>query len=335
MVSAAGSGPAVPGPRVLFMGGTGIISSAAVALAVAQGFTVTVLNRAASSVRQVPAGVELLVADARDTAAVAAVLGNRTFDVVADFITYLPEQARAAVEMFGGRTGHYLFISTASAYQKPPARLPVTESTPLRNPFWQYSRDKIACEDVFTAAYRDHGFPVTTVRPSSTYDHTKLPLLFGWTDVHRMRQGLPVVVHGDGTSPWTLTHAADFAVGFVGLFGLPVAGEAFTITSDDVLLWDAVYRSVAAAAGAPEPRLVHVASESIAALAPELGPGLLGDKSHPAIFDNTRIKSLVPDFATRIRFPDAVRATLAWHDAHPEACVVNPAYMALADQLAG
>ncbi|WP_370739470.1 NAD-dependent epimerase/dehydratase family protein [Arthrobacter glacialis] len=334
MVTLAG-GPAVPGPRVLFMGGTGIISSHAVALAVAQGFTVTVLNRAASSVRPVPAGVELLVADARDTAAVAAALGTRTFDVVADFITYLPEQARAAVEMFRGRTGQYLFISTASAYQKPPARLPITESTPLRNSYWQYSRDKIACEDVFTAAYREDGFPVTMVRPSSTYDHTRLPLLFGWTDVHRMREGLPVVVHGDGTTPWTLTHAADFAVGFVGLFGLPVAGEAFTITSDDVLLWDAVYRSVAAAAGAPEPQLVHVASDRIAGLAPELGPGLLGDKSHPAIFDNARIKSLVPSFTTRTRFADAVRATLAWHDAHPEARVVSQEFMALSDRLAG
>lgn len=323
-----------PARRILFIGGTGIISSASVARAVALGHNVTILNRSVSDVRAVPAGVELLVADIRDSAAVAAALGARNFDVVADFVTFTPEHARAAVELFRGRTGQYLFISTASAYQKPPARLPITESTPLRNPFWQYSRDKIACEDIFTAAYREDGFPVTIVRPSSTYDRTRLPLLFGWSDVHRMRAGLPVVVHGDGTSLWTLTHTNDFAVGFVGLFGLPVAGESFTITSDDVLPWDAVYRSVAAAAGVPDPLLVHVSSDRIAALAPEFGPGLLGDKAHSVIFDNSRVKSLVPAFGTTIRFTDAAHEILAWHVDHPEARVVNPEYMALSDRLA-
>lgn len=322
------------GPRVLFIGGTGIISTASVTRAVALGYTVTILNRAASRARSVPAGVEVVVADIRDAAAVATALGARTFDVVADFVTFLPEHARAAVELFRGRTGQYLFISSASAYQKPPARLPITESTPLRNPFWQYSRDKIACEDVFTAAYREDGFPVTVVRPSSTYDHTRLPLLFGWTDVHRMQEGLPVIVHGDGTSLWTLTHTDDFAVGFVGLFGLPVAGEAFTITSDDVLPWDAVYRSVAAAAGVTDPVLVHVASDRIAAAAPDLGPGLLGDKAHSVIFDNSRIKALVPTFGTRVRFSDAASAILTWHLDHPEERVVNKEHMALSDRLA-
>ncbi|MDD0858883.1 NAD-dependent epimerase/dehydratase family protein [Arthrobacter alpinus] len=320
--------------RVLFIGGTGTISAAAVARAATLGYTVTVLNRAASSVRQVPSGVEHLVADVRDPAAVAAALGTRSFDVVADFLTFTPKHAYAAVELFRGRTGQYLFISSASAYQKPPARLPITESTPLRNPFWQYSRDKIACEDIFTQAFRQDGFPVTIVRPSHTYDHTGLPLLFGWTDVHRMRAGLPVVVHGDGTSLWTLTHTNDFAVGFVGLFGLPIAGEAFTITSDDVLPWDAVYRSVAAAAGVPDPVLVHVASEKIAAIAPNVGPGLLGDKAHSVIFDNSRVKSLVPAFGTTIHFADAAHAILAWHVAHPQARVVNAEYMALSDRLA-
>ncbi|WP_245934425.1 NAD-dependent epimerase/dehydratase family protein [Arthrobacter psychrolactophilus] len=321
-------------PRVLFIGGTGIISTASVARAVALGYTVTVLNRDRSRTRSVPAGVEIIVADIRDAAAVAAALGPRTFDIVADFVTFLPEQARAAVKLFQGRTAQYIFISSASAYQKPPARLPITESTPLRNPFWRYSRDKIACEEVFMAAYRDDGFPVTVVRPSSTYDNTRLPLLFGWTDVHRMREGLPVIVHGDGTSLWTLTHTDDFAVGLVGLFGLSVAGEAFTITSDDVLPWDAVYRSVAAAAGVSDPVLVHVASDRIAAAAPDLGPGLLGDKAHSVIFDNAKIKSLVPAFGTRVRFCDAAGAILAWHLAHPEACVVNKEDMALSDRLA-
>lgn len=333
VLSGSGALP-VSGPRVLFIGGTGVISAASVARAAALGYTVTVLNRAASTVRPVPPGVEVLVADIRDSASVAAVLGTRSFDVVADFVSFVPEQARAAVEFFRGRCGQYLFISSASAYQKPPARLPITESTPLRNPFWQYSRDKIACEDVFTTAYREDGFPVTIVRPSHTYDHTKLPLLFGWTDVHRMRAGLPVVVHGDGTSLWTLTHTADFAVGFVGLFGLPVAGEAFTITSDDVLAWDAVYRTIAAAAGVTDPLLVHVSSDKIAAAAPDLGPGLLGDKAHSVIFDNSKIKSLVPSFETRIRFTAGARAIMAWHIDHAESRMVNPAYMELSDRLA-
>lgn len=323
-----------PARRVLFIGGTGTISTAAVARAVTLGFTVTVLNRATSSVRAVPAGVELLVADVRNRVAVAAALGERTFDVVADFLTFTPEHARAAVELFRGRTEQYLFISSASAYQKPPARLPITESTPLRNPYWQYSRDKIACEEIFMTAYREHGFPVTIVRPSHTYDRTGLPLLFGWTDVHRMRAGLPVVVHGDGTSLWTLTHTNDFAVGFVGLFALPLAGEAFTITSDDVLPWDAVYRSVARAAGVSDPVLVHVTSEKIASMAPAFGPGLLGDKAHSVIFDNSRVKSMVPAFGTTIRFADAAHEILAWHIDHPEYRVVDAAHMALSDRLA-
>jgi len=327
---------ALPGLRVLFVGGTGVISAAAVARAVALGFNVTVLNRGVGSERPVPAGVEQLVADVRDPAAVSAVLGRRRFDVVADFVTFVPEQARAAVELFARRCGQYIFISSASAYQKPPLSLPITESTPLRNPFWQYSRDKIACEDVFVAAYRSQGFPVTVVRPSHTYDATRLPLLFGWTDVHRMRAGLPVVVHGDGTSLWTLTHADDFAVAFTGLLGLAAAvGESFTITSDEVLPWDAVYRAVAAAADVDDPVLVHIASDTIAAAAPEVGPGLLGDKSHSVIFDNAKIKRYVPGFAARIPYAAGARQIMAWHVDHPEARVVDAGHMALSDRLAG
>ncbi|WP_125609740.1 NAD-dependent epimerase/dehydratase family protein [Specibacter cremeus] len=331
---------AAPALRVLVLGGTGVISSAVVARAVAVGHRVTVLNRGTDTRRPLPGsvdgpGVDRLVADVADPAAVRAALSSRTFDVVADFLCFTAEAARAAVELFAARTGHYLFVSSASAYQKPPARLPVTESTPLRNPFWQYSRDKIACEDVFTAAYRNTGFPVTIVRPSHTYDRTGLPLLGGWTDVHRMRAGLPVLVHGDGTSLWTLTHAADFAVGFAGLLGRPEAiGDSFTITSDEVLPWDAIYRAVGAAAGVPEPRLVHVASETIAANAPALGPGLLGDRAHSVVFDNGKIKALVPDFRARIPFSAGARAIMAWHIDHPEARVVDPAFMDLSDRLA-
>lgn len=324
----------IPGLRVLFIGGSGVISAASVNLAHSRGHTVTVLNRGASKRRALSAGVELLQADLQDPDSVDAALAGRNFDVVADFMTFTADQAQAAIARFKDRCGQYIFISSASAYQKPPAQLPITESTPLANPFWQYSRDKIACEDVFIAAYRENGFPVTIVRPSHTYDATSLPLTFGWTDVHRMRAGLPVVVHGDGTSLWTLTHTQDFAVGFVGLLARSAAiGNAYTITSDEVLPWDAVYRAVAAAAGVNNPELVHVTSDSIAALAPDLGPGLLGDKAHSVIFDNSKIKALVPEFAAKIPFSLGARQILAWHVDNPDARVVNPHYMELSDAL--
>ncbi|MCC3291397.1 NAD-dependent epimerase/dehydratase family protein [Arthrobacter sp. zg-Y1110] len=321
---------------LLFIGGTGVISAAAVAHASSLGHRVTVLNRGVSALRPVPAGVEVLAADVRDTGAVRDALGSRTFDAVADFLSFTAEHVAAAVELYRGRTGQYVFISSASAYQKPPARLPVRESTPLRNPFWQYSRDKIAGEDILVQAYRSEGFPGTVVRPSHTYDATMVPMSGHWTDIHRMRSGLPVVVHGDGTSLWTLTHSRDFAKAFVGLLGRPTAvGESYTITSDEFLPWDAVYRSLAAAAGVPDPLLVHVASETIAALDPKRGPGLLGDKSHSVIFDNSKIKSLVPDYRAVIPFSEGAREIIQWHDAHPREQVLDAGWMEVSDCLAG
>ena len=320
---------------ILLIGGTGVISSAVAGHAVELGHRVTLLNRGASAVRPVPDGAEVLHADIRDAAAASAALQGREFDAVADFISYVPEQLAASMQLFRGRTGQYVFISSASAYQKPPARLPILESTPLRNPFWQYSRDKIACEDLLTAAYREEGFPGTVVRPSHTYDRTMIPLTGGWTDLHRMRAGLPVLVHGDGTSLWTLTHSRDFARAFTGLLGHPAAvGDAYTITSDEFLPWDEVYRILAAAAGVPEPALVHVASETIAAHDPGRGPGLLGDKSHSVIFDNSKIKSLVPGFQARIPFVQGAAEILSWYDAHPAEQKIDQGFMALSDQLA-
>jgi nucleoside-diphosphate-sugar epimerase len=229
-----------------------------------------------------------------------------------------------------------VFISSASAYQKPPARLPILESTPLRNPFWQYSRDKIACEDLLMRAYRDDGFPVTVVRPSHTYDRTKIALLGGWTDIHRMREGLPVLVHGDGTSLWTLTHSRDFAKAFAGLLDRPQAvGESYTITSDEFLPWDQVYRLFARAAGVAEPELVHVASETIAAHDSERGPWLLGDRAHSVVFDNSKVKSLVPSFQASIPFADGAREIVRWHDTHPELQQVDDGFMELSDRLVG
>lgn len=320
--------------RILYIGGTGIISTACVARSVARGHDVTVLNRGSGS-RAIPAGVRELVADVRDRDAVRAALGGAEFDAVAEFVAFTPEHVQHDIDLFAGRTGQYVFISSASAYQKPPQRLPVTESTPLRNPFWQYSRDKIAGEDLLVAAYRDAGFPMTIVRPSHTYDDTMIPTLGAWTDIARMRAGRPVIIHGDGTSPWTLTHAADFAVGFTGLLGHPDAiGEAFTITGSHSPSWNRIYGWLAEAAGAPDPDFVHVASETIAAFAPELGPGLLGDKSHPALFDTAKLRALVPEFGTTITFDEGARRILAHYDAHPAAQRADPARDAVFDRLA-
>ena len=255
--------------RVLFIGGSGVISSACSELAAERGIELFVLNRGSTTARPLPAGVTVLRADIRDPGSVREALGGREFDAVADWVAFTPAQVQADIDLLRGRTGQYVFISSASAYQTPPARLPVTESTPLRNPYWAYSRDKNACEDLLTAAYRDDGFPATIVRPSHTYDRTLIPLEGGWPANGRMRQGKPVVVHGDGTSLWTLTHHRDFARGFVPLLGNPrTIGEAFHITSDDVLTWDQITRSLAAAAGVTAD-IVHVPSDSIAAADPQ------------------------------------------------------------------
>ena len=317
----------------LIIGGNGIISSSVTRLAVERGFEVTVVNRGLSDTRPPLEGVRHLTGDASDAASIGGAIGKEQFDVVANFRSFLPEQVRGDIQLFAGRTAQYVYISSASAYQKPVAHLPITESTPLKNSFWQYSRDKIASEDALVAAYRTSDFPVTIVRPSHTYDETLIPIEGGWTVVDRMRRGLPILVHGDGTSLWTLTHSRDFAVGFVGLMGNPFAvGDVFQITSDFVYPWDAIYRMLGAAAGV-EPRLVHVASESIAAAMPEWGPGLLGDKSHSVIFDNSKLRSVVPDFNPTTPFDQGSREIVAWYDALESRRVVDAALNAKLDAL--
>jgi nucleoside-diphosphate-sugar epimerase len=323
--------------RVLFIGGSGVISSACSALAVQRGIDLTVLNRGRSNDRPLPPEATVLHADIRDRAAAAAALGatrgGREFDAVVNWVAFTPEHVRTDLDLFGGRTGQYVFISSASAYQTPPSRLPVTESTPLRNPFWQYSRDKIACEDLLTAAYRDEGFPATIVRPSHTYDKTLIPLDGGWTALARMRQGRPVVVHGDGTSLWTLTHHADFARGFVPLLGHPrTLGEAFHITSDDVLTWNQVTAALAAAAGTSAD-IVHVPSDAIAAADPDWGASLIGDKAHSLVFDNTKVRGVVPDFRPVIPFEQGAREIVAWYDEEPARQQVDARLDALMDKL--
>jgi len=279
--------------------------------------TVTLLNRGTSTTRPPIEGAESLVGDAGDPASIRDAVGTLEFDVVANFRAFTPDQVEADLELFAGRTGQYLFISSASAYQKPVAHLPIVESTPLRNPFWQYSRDKIACEDVLVRAYRESGFPMTIVRPSHTYDPTLIPLEGGWTTLARIRDSRPVIVHGDGTSLWTLTHARDFARAFVGLFGNPHAlGAPVHITSDEALPWNLIATLLADALGV-EPRIVHVPSDAIAREMPDLGPGLVGDKAHSVIFDNSRVKGLVPGWVATTPFAVGAREIVEWYLADP------------------
>ena len=319
---------------VLFIGGTGTISSACARVAAERGIDLTVLNRGKTSVRPVPPGVRVLTADIRDGESARAALAGREFDAVADFVAYTPDHVDADIRLLSGRVGQYVFISSASVYQKPPARLPIRESTPLRNPYWAYSRGKIACEERLTAEYRERGFPVTIVRPSHTYDRTSVPLLGGWTAVDRMRRGKPVVVPGDGTSLWVLTHHADFARAFVPLLGLPQAvGETVHITGDEAQPWNQIYTTLGRAAGA-EPHLVHVTSEQIAKTVPEWGPGLLGDKSHSVIFDNTLVRSLVPGWNAAISWAEGAREIVGWFDADPARRITDPRADAAIDALA-
>ena len=318
--------------KVLFIGGTGIISSASSKLALDRGIELYLLNRG-QSVRPTPEGARILRGDGRDPQSARAALGDLSFDAVVDWIAFAPDHVEADLNLFRGRTRQYLFISSASAYQTPPASLPVTESTVLDNPFWQYSRNKIACEERLVRAYREEKYPITIVRPSHTYDRTLLPVDGGWTTVDRMLRGQKVIVHGDGTSLWTLTHHADFARGLVGLLGNSHAiGEAVHITSDEWLSWNQIFEIIARAAGT-EARIAHVPSDVVAAYDPNWGPGLLGDKAHSMIFDNSKIKRLVPDFLCRIPFSRGAEEILAWYNADPARRKVNADFNRVCDRI--
>jgi nucleoside-diphosphate-sugar epimerase len=276
----------------------------------------------------------MIRADIREPLSVREKINDLDFDAVVNWVAFTPDHIRTDIDLFAGRTGHYVFISSASAYQTPPARQPVTESTPLRNPFWRYSRDKIACEDLLVAAYREQGFPATIVRPSHTYDPTLVPFDGGWTVLGRMKAGKPVIVHGDGTSLWTMTHHEDFARAFVPLLAHPrTLGEAFHITSDDVLTWNQIAEALAAALGVTA-RIVHVPSDAIAAADPEWGAGLLGDKAHSMVFDNTKVRRLVPGWRAVIPFERGARQIADWYLADPARQVTDQALDGVMDKLA-
>lgn len=306
--------------KILFIGGTGIISTACTKLAIARGFTVTLLNR---SRRDPIAGARQLTVDIADPGAAQA-LPEGNWDAVVDFIAFTPAEVEQRLALFRGKVGQFVFISSASAYQKPLGHYLITESTPLANPLWEYSRNKIASEDRLMAAYRAEGFPVTIVRPSLTYGETNIPLAVNswqqsYTAIARLRAGKPLIVPGDGLSLWTITHNTDFAKGLVGLLGHAGAiGHAFHITSDEALTWNQIYLQTAAAAGISSVRLVHIASDFLGTCLPEYVGSLLGDKSHSAVFDNTKIKRFVPDFVATTRFRDGIAQTLRWFDAEPK-----------------
>jgi len=306
--------------KVLFIGGTGLISSACTRLAIAQGIDLVLLNRGNHA--DIPAGATSLVADIRDPEATAQALAGHQFVVVVDWVAYTPADIERDLALFESNTRQYIFISSASAYQRPVGAYLITEDTPLANPFWDYSRNKIACEDRLMRAYRESGFPITIVRPSLTYGDSQIPLVVNswqlpYTIVARMRQGKPVIVPGDGTSLWPITHNSDFAKGFVGLLGHQQAiGNAFHITTDEVLTWDQHYAAVAAAIGV-KADIVHIASDFIAACLPDMRGSLLGDKTVSVVFDNSKIKRFVPDFCATTPFARGVGQAVAWFEADP------------------
>jgi nucleoside-diphosphate-sugar epimerase len=264
-------------------------------------------------------------------AGVRAALRGHTWDVVVQWIAFKPEDIRRDIELFRDTTRQYIFISSASIYQKPLAHYLITESTPRANPHWDYSRQKIACENELEAAHQATGFPGVSVRPSLTYGEDQVPLVLNawqqsWTTIDRLRRGAPVIIPGDGTSLWTITHNTDFATGLVGLFGNPATlGHAFHITSDEVLTWNQIFQQTAQAAGVSAPRFVHIPSDFIIACVPATEGTLLGDKAVSAVFDNTKIKRFVPWFAPRTRFAEGIRRTIAWFDADPARQVVDAA----------
>jgi nucleoside-diphosphate-sugar epimerase len=310
--------------KLLFIGGTGLISSACSELAVARGHELFILNRSVSRKYLAPQGSTVLQADIYgDETALTMTVAGHHFDAVVDFIAFTVNDIERDIRLFRDKTNQFVFISSASAYQKPVRHYLITEETPLENPYWEYSRNKIACENRLMQAYRDEGFPTTIIRPSHTYGPTQIPFAVGswthpWTNIDRMKRGQKLIVPGDGTSLWVLTWNADFAKGLVGLLGNDKAvGETFQITSDQVLSWDQIYLEVYQALGL-EPNVVHIPSDLMAKYWSHAEGSLIGDKSNSVVFDNSKIKRFVPDFVCEVDWAEGVRRALAWFEKHPE-----------------
>ena len=328
--------------KALFIGGTGTISAAIVRRLVNElGWQVWLLNRG-NRPDAVPEGAHSIVADINDETAVLNKLGDMTFDCVCEFIGFTPDQVQRDYRLFKGRTRQYIYTSSASAYHKPAASYIITEGTTLANPHWEYSRNKIACEDFLMKVYREEGFPVTIVRPSHTYDERSVPLgVHGkkgsWQVIKRMLEGKPVIIQGDGTSLWTMTFNTDFAIGYTGLMGNRHAiGEAFQITGDETLTWNQIYATIADALGV-ELKAYHVASDFLAAVGDKYGydfeGSLIGDKSVSVVFDNRKLKRAVPDMRTEVRFDQGVRIALDYVLSHPERQIPDPEFDAWCDRV--
>lgn len=323
--------------KILFIGGSGVISRAVAERTLAAGHELWLLNRGQ---HRAVAGARSLTADVADLDAMRAALRGHAWDVVVDWIVFAPPDLRRDLELFRQSAAQYIFISSASAYQKPPDHYLITESTPRANPHWEYSRLKIACEEALEAAHRTTGFPGVIVRPSLTYGEDQIPLVLNawkqpWTAVDRMRRGAPVIIPGDGTSLWTITHNTDFAQGLVGLFGNPAThGQAFHITSDEVLTWNRIFQETAQAAGVAAPRFVHIPSDFLISCVPAVEGTLLGDKAVSAVFDNSKIKRFVPGFQAKVPFAEGIRRTIAWFDADPARRQIDPETNARYDRLA-
>lgn len=324
--------------KALLIGGTGIISMAITELLVKQNWEVYLLNRG-NRTNELPQGVHVIEADINNETDIAAKIKDMQFDCVGEFIGFVPSQLERDVRLFSGKTRQYLYISSASAYHKPLSDYVINEGTALANPYWEYSRNKIACEEYLMKEYRENGFPVTIIRPSHTYDNRFVPLgVHGnngsWQVIRRMLDGKPVIIHGDGTSLWTMTHNSDFAKGFVGLMGNPHAiGEAFQITSDESLTWNQIYQALADALGV-KLNAYHVSSEFLAAVSDyDLTGSLTGDKSNSVIFDNTKLKRAVPDFKASVRFENGIRQTIEYVLTHPEFQKEDPEFDAWCDRV--
>lgn len=322
--------------KILIIGGTGVISQAVTELAAARGHDLWLLNRGQRD-HGLGSRVHTLVADKTDRAAMRKALDGHRFDAVANFIAFTGDEFAADLDLFLGRTAQYLVISSASVYQKPPNYFRITESTPAHNPFWQYSRNKIALENAAIAAYREKGFPITIVRPSYTYSERSVPGLFGLGFQHfeRLRQGKPLIVHADGQTLWQMTWNGDFAQGFVGLIGNPRAlGETFHIVSDEVLTWNQIFQTMGRAVGV-EAKLVHMPVEFIGQAEPAVYDGLKGDKMYSLVLDTTKIKSVVPDYRPTVTFYEGMRRCLTWLEKNPQALQTTAANSAKVDRLLG
>ena len=320
--------------KVLFIGGTGNISTSVSKLCVRRGIDLYLLNRGKTDV--VIPGAKTIKADISQTKETSLILQNHKWDAVVNWIVFEPEDIKRDFEYFKGKTKQYIFISSASAYQKPVSHPIITESTPLKNPFWKYSQNKIACEEMLNMFYRNEDFPITIVRPSYTYDNV-IPVAIGgfreYTIIDRMKKGQKIIVHGDGTSLWTNTHADDFAVGFMGLIGHQQAiGHSFHITSDELLTWDQIYTAVANAAGV-EPNIVHIPSDFLCAVHENFRGELLGDKTYSVIFDNTKIKTFVPEYKAVIPFSEGIKRTLSWFGEEKSRQIIKTETNQLMDKL--